>query len=156
MPTLPACEVGHAMLEDPATQVLLDLVDDEARQSPGAVFYAILPYMPFDGALAGIYLIAHSVIRISLEYFRQDDRGRLWGTITHTNLYSAIMILAGGYALLHGYLFGARHVADMSVRFVHVLSNGITDALGGPGRPGVRVRLRGALQEGGVLDQQLG
>jgi prolipoprotein diacylglyceryl transferase len=89
-----------------------------------AVFYAILPYLPFDGALAGLYLIGHSVIRISLEYFRQDDRGRLWGTITHTNLYSAIMILAGGCALLHGYLFGVHRIPDMSVRYVHVLSNG--------------------------------
>src|SRR5690606_16319278 len=53
------------------------------------IMYASLPYMPFDGALAGGYLISHALIRYSLEYFRQDDRGRLWGPLTHTNLYSA-------------------------------------------------------------------
>jgi phosphatidylglycerol---prolipoprotein diacylglyceryl transferase len=89
-----------------------------------AVFYAALPYLPFDGALAGLYLIGHSIIRITLEYFRQDDRGRLWGPVTHTNFYSAIMILGGVYALAHGYQYSAQNVPDMTVRFVHVLGNG--------------------------------
>ena len=51
-----------------------------------AVFYALLPHLPFDGALAGLYFIGHSLIRLSLEFFRQDDRGKLWGKLTHTNL----------------------------------------------------------------------
>ncbi|MCX4246769.1 prolipoprotein diacylglyceryl transferase [Paraliomyxa miuraensis] len=87
------------------------------------VFYALLPYLPFDGALAGIYLIGHSIIRYSLEHFRQDDRGRLWGKVTHTNLYSAIMIIAGVLALFHGATYGVRSVPDMGIRMVHVLAN---------------------------------
>jgi prolipoprotein diacylglyceryl transferase len=88
-----------------------------------AVFYAALPYVPFDGALTGAYLILHSVIRYSLEYFRQDDRGKLWGKLTHTNLYSALMILGGLACLGYGAAYGAHVVPDMSVRFVHVLTN---------------------------------
>ena len=89
-----------------------------------AIFYAILPYMPFDGALAGIYLITHSLVRYSLEYFRQDDRGRLWGKLTHTNLYSALMIVGGLVCLVYGYLFSVHSTPDMAMRFVHVLGNG--------------------------------
>jgi phosphatidylglycerol:prolipoprotein diacylglycerol transferase len=89
-----------------------------------AIFYAILPYMPFDGALTGIYLIVHSLVRYSLEYFRQDDRGQLWGKLTHTNLYAGLMILGGVAALVYGYLYSAHSTPDMAVRFVHVLSNG--------------------------------
>lgn len=89
-----------------------------------AIFYAILPYMPFDGAMAGIYLITHSVVRISLEYFRQDDRGRLWGKLTHTNLYSALMIVGGLVCLTYGYLFSVPSTPDMAIRYVHVIGNG--------------------------------
>lgn len=89
-----------------------------------AVFYAALPYMPFDGALAGLYLIGHSVVRYTLEYFRQDDRGKLWGKLTHTNLYSALMVLGGVACLVYGALYSAHTPLDMNVRFVHVLGNG--------------------------------
>ncbi|MEM7152699.1 MAG: prolipoprotein diacylglyceryl transferase family protein [Myxococcota bacterium] len=89
-----------------------------------AVFYTILPYMPFDGALTGLYLIGHSIIRISLEYFRQDDRGRLWGKLTHTNLYSAVMILGGVAALTYGSLYSATSTPDLGVRLVHVFFDG--------------------------------
>jgi prolipoprotein diacylglyceryl transferase len=88
-----------------------------------AVFYAALPYVPFDGALTGAYLIGHSVIRYTLEYFRQDDRGKLWGKLTHTNLYSALMILGGLACLVYGATYGAQAPIDMSVRFVHVLTD---------------------------------
>lgn len=88
-----------------------------------AAFYAMLPYAPFDGFLAGMYLIGHSIVRYSLEYFRQDDRGRLWGRLTHTNLYSALMVLGGGLLLWYGAVYGARPSIDMSIRFVHVLSD---------------------------------
>jgi hypothetical protein len=80
--------------------------------------------MPFDGALTGIYLIGHSLVRYSLEYFRQDDRGRLWGKLTHTNLYSALMILGGATALVYGWLCSVHSTPDMGIRFVHVLGNG--------------------------------
>jgi prolipoprotein diacylglyceryl transferase len=88
-----------------------------------AAMYAALPLMPFDGALTGIYLIGHSLVRYTLEYFRQDDRGRLWGKLTHTNLYSALMVLGGIGVLVYGALYSAHTPLDMSVRFVHVLSN---------------------------------
>ena len=89
-----------------------------------AAFYVILPYLPFDGAMTGIYLISHSLVRYTLEYFRQDDRGRLWGKLTHTNLYSALMILGGTLALVFGYLAGPQVTPDMSTRLVHVLFDG--------------------------------
>lgn len=89
-----------------------------------AVFYAILPYLPFDGALTGMYLIGHSVIRISLEYFRQDDRGKLWGKFTHTNLYSSLMILGGIVALAYGASTSSAVTVDLSQRLVHVFGNG--------------------------------
>jgi len=90
-----------------------------------AVFYAILPYLPFDGFLAAMYLIVHSVIRMSLEYFRQDDRGKLWGKLTHTNLYSGIMIFSGLAVLVWGYTSGAatHQTVDMSYRLIHLLSD---------------------------------
>ncbi len=89
-----------------------------------AVFYAILPYLPFDGFLTAVYLIAHSLIRYSLEYFRQDDRGKLWGKLTHTNLYSGIMIVAGLGILAWGYAGSPTfHELDMSYRFVHLFGD---------------------------------
>jgi len=88
-----------------------------------AVMYAILPLMPFDGALTGIYFISHSAIRYSLEFFRQDDRGKLWGKLTHTNLYSLIMAAGGAGILVWGSQYGTHHAVDMSIRFVHVVSN---------------------------------
>jgi phosphatidylglycerol:prolipoprotein diacylglycerol transferase len=89
-----------------------------------AAMYAALPYMPFDGALTAAYFIGHSAIRLSLEYFRQDDRGRLWGRLTHTNLYSFLMIAAGLLVLWYGSTYSAHVTLDLSVRFVHVLGDG--------------------------------
>jgi len=88
-----------------------------------AIFYSILPYTPFDGFLAGSYLIVHSVIRISLEYFRQDDRGRLWGPFTHTNLYSVAMVLGGAACLVFGATMSATPEVNLGVRLTHVLFN---------------------------------
>ena len=88
-----------------------------------AMFYAILPVLPFDGALAGLYFILHSIVRLSLEFFRQDDRGKLWGKITHTNVYSFAMI---GIGLLFWAIGSASDnvlTVDMSHRLVHVLTN---------------------------------
>ncbi len=89
-----------------------------------ALMYVLLPYMPFDGALTAIYLIGHSVIRYSLEYFRQDDRGQLWGKLTHTNLYSGLMVVGGITALVYGSMASAAVHPDMSLRLVHVLFDG--------------------------------
>lgn len=90
-----------------------------------AAYYAVLPYVPFDGFLAGTYLIVHSITRISLEYFRQDDRGRLWGPLTHTNLYSAAMILGGLACLWIGATSGPALPLklDMSIRLTHILGS---------------------------------
>ena len=88
-----------------------------------AVMYASLPYLPFDGALAAGYFIGHSAIRLSLEYFRQDDRGRLWGRLTHTNFYAGLMIAAGLLMLWYGSQYSVRVPLDLSVRFVHVLGD---------------------------------
>ncbi|MEM6292522.1 MAG: prolipoprotein diacylglyceryl transferase family protein [Myxococcota bacterium] len=89
-----------------------------------ALFYAILPVLPFDGALAGLYFILHSISRITLEFFRQDDRGKLWGKLTHTNMYSAAMIVLGLTFWAFGSQSGTTLSVDLSHRLVHVLSNG--------------------------------
>ncbi len=88
-------------------------------------FYALLPYRTFDGMYAALYFIGHSITRFSLEYFREDDRGKLIGPFTHTNFYSALMVVAGVAALY----FGMGHVAtpvDMSVRYIHTVQNWAT------------------------------
>jgi prolipoprotein diacylglyceryl transferase len=89
-----------------------------------AAMYAALPYMPFDGAITAVYFIGHSTVRLSLEFFRQDDRGKLWGRLTHTNLYSIVMLLLGFVILAYGSQHSAPIVVDMGVRFVHVLGDG--------------------------------
>jgi prolipoprotein diacylglyceryl transferase len=89
-----------------------------------AVFYAMLPVAPFDGFYAGAYLIGHSVIRYSLEYFRQDDRGTLWGKLTHTNLYAGLMVIGGVVALSYGMASSNALHLDVGIRFVHILGDG--------------------------------
>lgn len=88
-----------------------------------AVFYALLPVAPFDGFYCAAYLIGHSVIRYSLEYFRQDDRGRLWGKLTHTNLYSGLMVLGGIAALVYGMSSAQVLDLDVGIRLVHILGD---------------------------------
>jgi prolipoprotein diacylglyceryltransferase len=56
---------------------------------------ALIPVLPHHGMLTGAYLIAHPLLRVVLERFREDDRGRLFGPFTHTNLYSAIQMAIG-------------------------------------------------------------
>lgn len=85
--------------------------------------YAFLPYKPFDGAIGGIYFISHSLIRFCLERFRQDDRGRLWGPLTHTNLYSMVMIIGGAAMLLYGSRYGVNTPIDMGVRWIHMVTD---------------------------------
>ncbi len=63
------------------------------------VFVALLPALRMEGLLVALYLLIHPVLRVLLERFREDDRGRLIGPITHTNLYSAVQFVAGGAAL---------------------------------------------------------
>lgn len=91
-----------------------------------AAFYVALPYMAFDGMLMGIFCIAHSLIRMSLEFFRQDDRGKLWGKLTHTNLYSLLMIAGGVIALAYGSQYSARISLDLSHRLVHIFADWTT------------------------------
>lgn len=86
-------------------------------------FYAALPYITFDGMLVAMYCISHSVIRLTLEFFRQDDRGRLWGRLTHTNFYSLLMVIGGVVALFYGSTYGQMISLDLSRRFVHILSD---------------------------------
>lgn len=88
-----------------------------------AVLYAILPYKSFDGMITGIYLISHGLIRFGLEMFRQDDRGRLFGPLTHTNLYSIIGIVGGAVALAYGAGWGLQAPADMSIRWIHIVTD---------------------------------
>ncbi len=79
-----------------------------------SLFYLLLPYKVFDGMFAGLYLITHPIIRVIMERFRQDDRGKLIGPLTHTNLYSAIQVVLGIIAMSFGYAAGANLPVDMS------------------------------------------
>jgi hypothetical protein len=79
--------------------------------------------VPFDGAFTFAYFLLHSAIRLSLEYFRQDDRGKLWGKLTHTNLYSFAMIALAFLILGYSANYSAAIDLDLSVRFIHVLTN---------------------------------
>jgi len=60
---------------------------------------ALVPLFAHAGMVTAAYLVTHAVARITLERFRQDDRGKLIGPLTHTNLYSALQIMAGGALL---------------------------------------------------------
>ncbi len=64
----------------------------------------VLPHKAFDGMIAALYLVAHPVLRVALERFRSDDRGRLLGPLTHTHLYAGIQALSG--AAMFGLLLG--------------------------------------------------
>jgi prolipoprotein diacylglyceryltransferase len=65
------------------------------------IFVALLP-VAFVGLYTALYLLIHPVARFLLEKFREDDRGRALGGLTHTNIYSLVMF-AGGVlvSLLH-------------------------------------------------------
>ncbi len=87
------------------------------------VFYAILPFKAFDGMIAGLYLVTHPMIRFTLERFRQDDRGKLFGPFTHTNLYSIVMIALGALCLLIGSQSGMNAPINMQYRWIHVVTD---------------------------------
>ena len=53
----------------------------------------LLPYRQFDGMLTAVYFAIHPLGRFALEKLRQDNRGKLWGRWTHTNLYSGLMLI---------------------------------------------------------------
>lgn len=88
-----------------------------------ALFYALLPYMPFDGALGGLYFIAHSIVRIVLEHFRQDDRGKLWKGVSHTKLYAVLQALGGAAIISFGAMQGTHAPLDLGIRYIHVLGD---------------------------------
>ncbi len=90
------------------------------------IFYALLPYKAFDGMFAALYLITHPMIRIVLERFRQDDRGKL-GKLTHSNIYSFIMIGLGLMVLAYGMSSaGTNTPINVQYRFVHTIASGTT------------------------------
>lgn len=86
-----------------------------------ALLYVMLPYKPFDGALAATYLVLHPITRVILERFREDDRGRVIGPITHTHLYSFAMIVAGLAIAATQWTGGANTALDIDYRLVHVV-----------------------------------
>ena len=85
------------------------------------IFYALLPYKAFDGMFGALYLITHPMIRLVLEQFRQDDRGKL-GKLTHSNIYSFMMIGIGLLVLAFGMSSSATNLPiDVHFRFVHTI-----------------------------------
>jgi prolipoprotein diacylglyceryltransferase len=86
------------------------------------IFYALLPYKAFDGMFAALYLITHPMIRIVLERFRQDDRGKL-GKLTHSNIYSFMMIAIGLMVLAYGLSSAGTNIPiNVHYRFIHTLA----------------------------------
>jgi len=80
----------------------------------------LLPFKYFDGMLAAVYCIVHSVGRFGLERLRNDNLGRIGLRWTHTNLYSAVLFI-GGVAL---FAFGSAlpdTPIDLSVRWITVV-----------------------------------
>ncbi len=77
------------------------------------LFLALLPFIEHSGTLAGLYMLTHPIIRVILERFRLDDRGKL-GVVTHTNLYSAAQFLAGVAIISLSGGWAARPVLDWS------------------------------------------
>lgn len=64
-----------------------------------AVFVWMVPRIEHAGVICSVYLMVHPVIRVILEKFRDDDRGKLAGGMTHSNAYSGIMFAGGLFAL---------------------------------------------------------
>jgi phosphatidylglycerol:prolipoprotein diacylglycerol transferase len=59
------------------------------------VMLQLLPWRRFDGMLTAFYCTTHPIGRVVFEQLRQDNRGRLWGRMTHTNLYSVLLFAWG-------------------------------------------------------------
>jgi phosphatidylglycerol:prolipoprotein diacylglycerol transferase len=88
-----------------------------------ALFCMLLSHKAFDGMFAGLYMLTHPIIRVLLERFRQDDRGKLIGPFTHTNLYSLVQMLIGVGMLLIGAQIGANTPLDLALPVWSVLSH---------------------------------
>ena len=58
----------------------------------------LLPHRQFDGMLTAVYFAVHPIGRFALEKLRHDNRGKLGGGWTHTNLYSGLMLI-GAFAI---------------------------------------------------------
>lgn len=82
----------------------------------------ILRVRPFDGFLTATYAILHSAGRFGIERFRHDNRGRLGSRWTHTNLYSAILVVTGVWLLASGPLLPATPL-NSSIRWLDVALN---------------------------------
>ena len=87
-----------------------------------AAFYSLLPYKAFDGMFAALYGITHPGIRFTLERFRRDDRGKLFGPFTHTDLYSTVMIVMGITALVNCWRFATDTPLDREVPWAQVIA----------------------------------
>lgn len=103
-----------------------------ATLSYGALFLVFLwmvPRLEHSGILASVYLMVHPIARVILEKFRDDDRGKLAGGVTHSNGYSAIMFAGGvvGLVLILSGKTGPFRLAgaqmSMGESLVQVLSN---------------------------------
>jgi phosphatidylglycerol:prolipoprotein diacylglycerol transferase len=79
-----------------------------------AIFVMTALHLPYSGMLAAIYLMVHPLLRLTLERFRADDRGRLFGRFTHTNLYSLIMFVGGVWAFCGATLAQQKLGADLA------------------------------------------
>jgi prolipoprotein diacylglyceryltransferase len=91
-----------------------------------AVFYALLPYKFFDGMFAVLYSITHPAIRFTMEHFRQDDRGRLFGPFTHSHLYSSIQFVSGIIGLAYCLRSTMNTPLNTDVRWIDAIADPAT------------------------------
>jgi prolipoprotein diacylglyceryl transferase len=94
------------------------------------ILLALLPLVEHSGTLAGLYMVSHPIIRVILERFRLDDRGKL-GVLTHTNIYSGLQFLAGVAMLSLSGGWATRQVLDWSGDLATVASTPSALALWG-------------------------
>ncbi len=85
------------------------------------ILLALLPFIEHSGTLAGLYMITHPIIRVILERFRLDDRGRL-GVLTHTNIYSALQFVAGTVLITLAGGWATRPMLDWTGKLTTVLT----------------------------------
>lgn len=86
-------------------------------------FYALLPYKVFDGMFAALYSITHPPLRFVLERLRNDDRGRLFGSFTHTNVYSGIQFALGIAFMTYCWRVAPNTPLDTNIRWADAIAH---------------------------------
>ena len=82
----------------------------------------ILGYLLSPIILIWVYCTVHPVGRFVLEQLRQDNRGRLWGRWTHTNLYSVLLFACGMVIWIYRGALPNTHL-NLQVQWSQIVTN---------------------------------